>query len=91
MATFLITLAASFNVANYAVTKHHMDSKGGGTGDIENKLDKLISQSHTDKELGNEIAKVLINIHQGINDVKGLTTEQGNAILNLGKAFNNKR
>lgn len=90
MAGFLGSIVAAFSVANYAVTKKHMDSKTGGSGDgdVSKKLDQLLRAN--DPENLSALANLLEQIGTGVNQLQESNRQIGTSVINIGKAVQSR-
>lgn len=91
MAGFLLSSLTAFAVSNYAVTRQHMNSKGG-KGDLDTvigKIDELseLAKNASDTEAVGQLVQLLQTINSGVADVKSATGQIGTAVVNMGNAI----
>lgn len=84
MAGYLIALVGLFNVSNNMATKTYMESGTIDSSDVMNKLDeiKTLAQTSTDQASVNQLIQLLTNMNNGINEVKAMSTQVGQAVVN---------
>lgn len=89
-AGFLAAIVASFGAANYAVTKQHMQTKSGGNGGADEKLDEILSiaKSGQSQEAVTLLTNTLLDIQRGVAEIKATSTEVGQGVLNTQKVLN---
>ena len=89
MAGFLITVVGAFSVTNLAATGNFLKSRkpGADTEPLQSKLDQLHStvEKAMDPELQKKFIDVLGNMHNDIKEVKGLTGQIGQTMINQSK------
>ncbi len=85
MAGFLGSIVAAFSVANFAVTKTHMN-RGQGKGsdsDVSEKLDQLLQANSP--EAVSTLTEYLAGIKADLDVVKSTHGQIGAGVLNLNK------
>lgn len=88
MAGFLGSIVAAFSVANYAVTKKHMDSKGGGPDrEVAEKLDQILiaTQVANNPETINQLQSYLQGINNSLALVQSTTGQLAQGVISIGQ------
>jgi hypothetical protein len=88
MAGFLGTLVAAFSMANYAVTKKHMENRGGGV--VDQLIPLIQNRNETDEKVVMQLIETLGDLRNGINDVKTTSAEIGKSVVNVHRAVMQK-
>lgn len=88
MAGFLASVVGLFSAANYATTARHMETKGGGSSQLDTVLSKI--EQANDPEKVKELISLLTSMQEKLSTIEFVSGQTGHAVVNLGQLLTRK-